>query len=172
MESVDAQGLEALSSGSVPAVSDAVVAELGSTMAGLELECKGTGATAPSSKPAEASSILKLKGADCRRVQDAGSACASMAYPALTSPCECAGLPYSTSEREIRDFFAGYEVKGIRFVFEPDGRPSGLVSTWAPPACHSLTPRVLLCPITNLAHPLLAPHARRLSPNLAAGMKL
>lgn len=36
------------------------------------------------------------------------------------------GLPYSTTEQQILDFFAGYEVQRVAFVYEPDGRPSGL----------------------------------------------
>lgn len=38
------------------------------------------------------------------------------------------GLPYSTTEQEIYDFFVGYEVRKVAFVLESDGRPSGLVS--------------------------------------------
>ncbi|GFR41617.1 hypothetical protein Agub_g2342 [Astrephomene gubernaculifera] len=36
------------------------------------------------------------------------------------------GLPYSATEEDIRQFFAPYELKGVSFVYEPDGRPSGL----------------------------------------------
>ncbi|KXZ50577.1 hypothetical protein GPECTOR_16g752 [Gonium pectorale] len=36
------------------------------------------------------------------------------------------GLPYSATEDDIRQFFAPYELKGVSFVYEPDGRPSGL----------------------------------------------
>lgn len=36
------------------------------------------------------------------------------------------GLPYSTSEKDIIDFFEGYPVSEVAFVYEPDGRPSGL----------------------------------------------
>lgn len=36
-------------------------------------------------------------------------------------------LPYSTSEAEILEFFSNYSVTEIAFVYEPDGRPSGLV---------------------------------------------
>eukprot|EP00210_Caulerpa_lentillifera_P008003 g7642.t1 len=36
------------------------------------------------------------------------------------------GLPYSTTEQEIYDFFTGYEVRKVAFVLESDGRPSGL----------------------------------------------
>ncbi|GLC42385.1 hypothetical protein PLESTB_000652500 [Pleodorina starrii] len=36
------------------------------------------------------------------------------------------GLPYSASEDDIRQFFAPYELKSVSFVYEPDGRPSGL----------------------------------------------
>ncbi|EFJ47748.1 hypothetical protein VOLCADRAFT_117772 [Volvox carteri f. nagariensis] len=36
------------------------------------------------------------------------------------------GLPYSATENDIRQFFAPYELKGVSFVYEPDGRPSGL----------------------------------------------
>ena len=38
------------------------------------------------------------------------------------------GLPYTTVEQQLLDFFKGYSVKQIAFVYEPDGRPSGLVS--------------------------------------------
>ena len=44
--------------------------------------------------------------------------------------CSPTGLPYSTSAQQIYDFFAGYDVKRIDFVLEPDGRPSGLVRLW------------------------------------------
>lgn len=37
------------------------------------------------------------------------------------------GLPYSTTEQEIYDFFTGYEIRKVAFVLESDGRPSGLV---------------------------------------------
>lgn len=36
------------------------------------------------------------------------------------------GLPYTTSEQQVLDFFAGYNVNEVAFVYEPDGRPSGL----------------------------------------------
>lgn len=39
------------------------------------------------------------------------------------------GLPYTTVEKQILDFFQGYSVKQISFVYDPDGRPSGLVSS-------------------------------------------
>ncbi len=39
------------------------------------------------------------------------------------------GLPYAATESQIREFFAGYVIKALHFVFEPDGRPSGLVSS-------------------------------------------
>jgi hypothetical protein len=35
--------------------------------------------------------------------------------------------PYTTSEQQVLDFFAGYNVNEVAFVYEPDGRPSGLV---------------------------------------------
>lgn len=38
------------------------------------------------------------------------------------------GLPYTTVEQQLLDFFKGFNVKKIAFVYEPDGRPSGLVS--------------------------------------------
>lgn len=38
------------------------------------------------------------------------------------------GLPYTTVEQQITDFFDGYAVKQVSFVYDPDGRPSGLVS--------------------------------------------
>ncbi|GAX83407.1 hypothetical protein CEUSTIGMA_g10832.t1 [Chlamydomonas eustigma] len=56
-----------------------------------------TSSSVPKSVSSEPSSILKLK-----------------------------GLPYAATERQIRDFFNGQIVKTVRFVFEPDGRPSGL----------------------------------------------
>ena len=37
------------------------------------------------------------------------------------------GLPYSTTEQEIYDFFSEYEIRKVAFVLESDGRPSGLV---------------------------------------------
>lgn len=40
----------------------------------------------------------------------------------------CCRLPYSTSEKDIVEFFAEYPVSEVAFVYEPDGRPSGLVS--------------------------------------------
>lgn len=36
------------------------------------------------------------------------------------------GLPYSTTRQEILDFFTGYQLRKVEFVFDPDGRPSGL----------------------------------------------
>eukprot|EP00878_Enallax_costatus_P011916 GHUV01012440.1.p1 GENE.GHUV01012440.1~~GHUV01012440.1.p1 ORF type:complete len:351 (+),score=95.24 GHUV01012440.1:408-1460(+) len=36
------------------------------------------------------------------------------------------GLPYTTSEAQVLEFFAGYNVNEVAFVYEPDGRPSGL----------------------------------------------
>ncbi|GAX83059.1 hypothetical protein CEUSTIGMA_g10485.t1 [Chlamydomonas eustigma] len=36
------------------------------------------------------------------------------------------GLPYSATEGQIRDFFKEQSIKSVRFVLEPDGRPSGL----------------------------------------------
>ncbi len=38
-----------------------------------------------------------------------------------------AGLPYNVTEEQIREFFSGFEISSIKFVHEPDGRPSGLV---------------------------------------------
>jgi hypothetical protein len=38
------------------------------------------------------------------------------------------GLPYSTSENDIHNFFSGFQLTDVAFVYEPDGRPSGLVS--------------------------------------------
>lgn len=43
-------------------------------------------------------------------------------------PILCPGLPYTTSEAQVLEFFAGYNVNEVAFVYEPDGRPSGLVS--------------------------------------------
>jgi hypothetical protein len=50
-------------------------------------------------------------------------------WPLTSSPCARRRLPYSTSEKDIIDFFEGYPVLEVAFVYEPDGRPSGLVST-------------------------------------------
>lgn len=36
------------------------------------------------------------------------------------------GLPYSTTEQQIFDFFSGFKMTKVAFVYEPDGRPSGL----------------------------------------------
>lgn len=36
------------------------------------------------------------------------------------------GLPYTTTEAEVRAFFDGFNVSNVQFVYEPDGRPSGL----------------------------------------------
>lgn len=49
-----------------------------------------------------------------------------MAFTALASSVPC--RPYSTSDKDIIDFFAEYTVIEVAFVYEPDGRPSGLVS--------------------------------------------
>jgi hypothetical protein len=38
------------------------------------------------------------------------------------------GLPYITTEQQILEFFQGFNVSSVAFVYEPDGRPSGLVS--------------------------------------------
>lgn len=45
-----------------------------------------------------------------------------------------AGLPYATTEQAIRDFFSEFAVVSVRFVYEPDGRPSGLVRRSALPS--------------------------------------
>lgn len=37
------------------------------------------------------------------------------------------GLPYTTTEQQILEFFNGFNVSSVAFVYEPDGRPSGLV---------------------------------------------
>jgi len=47
--------------------------------------------------------------------------------PQPTAPAALLQLPYSTSEAEILEFFSNYSVTEIAFVYEPDGRPSGLV---------------------------------------------
>lgn len=36
------------------------------------------------------------------------------------------GLPYSATEEQIREFFRDFSVTRVAFVYEPDGRPSGL----------------------------------------------
>jgi hypothetical protein len=57
---------------------------------------------------------------------------AAAAPPAETSAClKLKGLPYAVSEAQIVEFFAGFAVKSVAFVFEPDGRPSGLVRGWS-----------------------------------------
>ena len=38
------------------------------------------------------------------------------------------GLPYTASSHQIYQFFAGFNLNEVAFVYEPDGRPSGLVS--------------------------------------------
>jgi hypothetical protein len=53
------------------------------------------------------------------------------------------GLPYTTAEQQLLEFFKGYNVKNIAFVYEPDGRPSGLVRPHAsapghPPRWHCM----------------------------------
>jgi hypothetical protein len=63
---------------------------------------------------------------------------ASETLPALVSPkqrkqedsavLKLKGLPYTASSHQIYDFFAGFNVNEVAFVYEPDGRPSGLVS--------------------------------------------
>jgi hypothetical protein len=37
------------------------------------------------------------------------------------------GLPYTTTDAQIAEFFEGYSMKQVSFVYDPDGRPSGLV---------------------------------------------
>lgn len=44
----------------------------------------------------------------------------------VTQVLKLKGLPYSTTEQQIVEFFTGYQIKKIAFVYEPDGRPSGL----------------------------------------------
>lgn len=39
----------------------------------------------------------------------------------------CCRLPYSCTEQDIKNFFAGFDVNKVAWVSEPDGRPSGLV---------------------------------------------
>ena len=41
------------------------------------------------------------------------------------------GLPYSTTKEQIFEFFSEYALLGVGFVYEPDGRASGLVSYFA-----------------------------------------
>jgi len=38
------------------------------------------------------------------------------------------GLPYTATEQQILSFFEGFNLVRVAFVYEPDGRPSGLVS--------------------------------------------
>lgn len=37
------------------------------------------------------------------------------------------GLPFSITEREVREFFGDLRVRRVAFVMEEDGRPSGMV---------------------------------------------
>jgi hypothetical protein len=53
---------------------------------------------------------------------------ARMADAAQSSCLKLKGLPYNTSEQQIYEFFEGFKVGKVAFVYEPDGRPSGLVS--------------------------------------------
>ncbi|KIZ06356.1 hypothetical protein MNEG_1601 [Monoraphidium neglectum] len=48
------------------------------------------------------------------------------AAPASGSPRSDAVGSESVGEAQIRDFFTGYTLKEVAFVYEPDGRPSGL----------------------------------------------
>lgn len=48
----------------------------------------------------------------------------------LSLSSRCAAVcrrPYTTSEQQVLEFFSGYNVQEVAFVYEPDGRPSGLV---------------------------------------------
>ena len=40
------------------------------------------------------------------------------------------GLPYSTTKEQSFDFFKEYALLDVGFVYEPDGRASGLVSSY------------------------------------------
>jgi hypothetical protein len=64
--------------------------------------------TAPRERFGEDSSVLKLK-----------------------------GLPYTASEQQIYEFFQGFTVTSVAFVYEPDGRPSGLVGSASGVCCCS-----------------------------------
>lgn len=89
--------LEALSA-STPAITSSQ--SLGQSPAEAPAPTSSTPSTAaapPPAKPQEDSAVLKLK-----------------------------GLPYNTTEEAIRKFFAGFQIEEINFVYEPDGRPSGL----------------------------------------------
>lgn len=46
--------------------------------------------------------------------------------PETSAILKLKGLPYSATEDDIRGFFSPYELKTVSFVYEPDGRPSGL----------------------------------------------
>lgn len=87
------------------------------------------------------SAVLKLKGAGSRvigplRPKSREGDHQMASSPAARGPVErlrplshsCAGLPYATTEQAIREFFSDLELASVRFVYEPDGRPSGLVS--------------------------------------------
>jgi hypothetical protein len=83
------------------------------------------------------------------------------------------GLPYTTVEQQLLDFFKGYSVKKIAFVYEPDGRPSGLVSARlrrprCPRAPGAATRRAPAAP-GRAAHP--ASRCRRRSPSLRRGRR-
>ncbi len=52
----------------------------------------------------------------------------------------------------MRDFFQGQTIMSVKFVYEPDGRPSGLVSNHAHSLGHGLSPRAP----DELNHPLQA----------------
>ena len=80
----------------------------------------------PRNLVAETSSILKLKGPH-RFWVIFGAASGSSLPLAAKFSIHSSGLPYSTTDQQVRDFFLGQNIKDVKFVFEPDGRPSGLV---------------------------------------------
>jgi hypothetical protein len=96
------------------------------------------------SRQTQDSRVLKLKGKKQTIESAAHAARRLTSIPAtvlgrwLVSCCafwwgRAAGLPYSTSEKDIIDFFGeGFSVTEVAFVYEPDGRPSGLVSLSRP----------------------------------------
>jgi hypothetical protein len=74
-------------------------------------------ATAATTAPAPGSPSANLVNARFSRIRHEDSAVLKLK-----------GLPYTTVEQQLLDFFKGFNVKKIAFVYEPDGRPSGLVS--------------------------------------------
>lgn len=91
---------------------------------GVELSAgaSGAGAAVGQGAPADQAGALPPASAPSRPQED-------------SAVLKLKGLPYSTTEDDIRTFFAAYNVKEVAFVKEPDGRPSGLVSQLADERC-------------------------------------